>query len=94
VQLKIIKKYILVEFYNSTEHEVLTATSVYEIPISEIKTKENIHECYHDATLGLREAYEYAKKKLPLPDINFPSLPIEIYEKEIDTVFHLLNSRN
>ena len=94
VQLKITKKYILVEFYNSKEHEILAAMSVYEIPISEIKTRENIHECYNDATLGLSEAYEYAKTTLPLPDINFPSLPIEIYQKEIDRVFNLLNTRN
>ena len=94
VQLKITKKYILVEFYNSKEHEILTAMSVYEIPISEIKTRENIHDCYNDATLGLSEAYEYAKIKLPLPDINLHSLPIEIYQKEIDRVFHLLNTLN
>ena len=94
VNLKITKKYILAEFYNGKEHEVLTAISVYEIPISEIKTREDIHDCYNDATLGLREAYEYAKRSLPLPDINFPSLPIEVYQKEIDRVFHLLNARN
>ena len=94
VKLKITKQYTLVEFYNNTEHEVLTAMSVYEIPISEIKTRENIHECYNDATLGLCEAYEYAKKNLPLPDIKFPSLPIENYQKEIDRVFHLLHTLN
>lgn len=94
VKLKITKKYILVEFYNNREHEILSAISVYEVPVSEIKTGENIHEFYKDATLGLSEAYEYAKKKLPLPHINFPSLPIEIYQKEIDRVFHLLNTLN
>lgn len=94
VKLKITKKYTLVEFYNRTEHEVLAAMSVYEIPISEIKTRENIHECYNDATLGLSEAYEYAKKNLPLPNIKFPSLPIENYQKEIDRIFHLLNALN
>lgn len=94
VKLKITKQYTLVEFYNSKEHKVLVAMSVYEIPISEIKTRENVHECFNDATLGLSEAYEYAKKNLPLPDINFPSLPIENYQKEIDRVFHLLNALN
>jgi hypothetical protein len=94
VNLKITKKYILAEFYNGREHEILTAMSAYEIPISEIKTRENIYEVYNDATLGLSEAYEYAKKSLPLPDIGFPNLPIEIYQKEIDRVFHLLNTRN
>lgn len=94
LQLKITKKYILFELYNNREHEVLAAMSVYEIPISEIKTRENIHECYNDAKLGLSEAYEYAKKNLPLPDIKFPSLPIENYRKEIDRVFHLLATLN
>jgi hypothetical protein len=94
VKLKIIKKYILVEFYNGIKHEVLSATSVYEIPLTEIKTRENIHDCYNDATLGLIEAYEFAKKKLQLPDINFSFLPIELYKKEIDGVFYLLNTLN
>lgn len=94
LQLKITKKYILVEVYNRREHEVLTAISVYEIPMSEIKTRENIHECYNDATLGLREAYEFAKTNLPLPDINFTCLPIEVYQMEIDRVFSLLNTLN
>ncbi len=94
VKLKITKKYILVEFYNSIEHEVLSAMSAYEIPVTEIKTRENIHECFKDATLGLSEAYEFAKKKLPLPDIYFPSLPVELYKREIDGVFYLLNTLN
>lgn len=37
LNLQITKKYILVEFYNSKEHEVLTAVSVYEIPINILK---------------------------------------------------------
>lgn len=94
VKLKITKKYTLVEIYNSKEHEVLAAMSVYEIPLSEIKTRVNVYECFNDATLGLSEAYEYAKKNLPLPDIKFPSLPIENYKKEIDGVFYLLNTLN
>nr|WP_315149858.1 hypothetical protein [uncultured Flavobacterium sp.] len=94
VKLKITKKYTLVEFYNSKEHQILAAISVYEIPISEIKTREYIYEYFKDATLGLSEAYEYAKKKLPLPDINFPSLPLEIYHREIDGVFYLINTLN
>lgn len=94
VKLKITKKYILVEHYNSKEHEVLSAVSVYEIPINEIKSRENIYECYQDATLGLSEAYNYVKKQLPLPDIGFPYSPIDAYQKEIDGVFYLLNSLN
>jgi hypothetical protein len=94
VKLKITIKYILVEFYNRKEHEVLTAVSVYEIPINEIKSRENIYECYKDATLGLSEAYNYVKKQLPLPDISFPTASIETYQKEIDRVFYLLNTLN
>lgn len=94
VKLKITNKFILVEFYNSKEHEVLTAVSVYEIPLNDIKERENIYECYKDATTGLNEAYAYAKKKLPLPDIIFPTAPIETYQKEIDGVFYLLNTLN
>lgn len=94
MKLKITKKYILVEFYKGEEYEVLSSVSVYEVPITEIKTREDVHECFNDATLGLSEAYEYAKRKLPLPDINFPFLPIELYKREIDGVFYLLNTLN
>ncbi len=94
VKLKITIKYILVEFYNGKEHEVLTAVSVYEIPLNEIKSRENIYECYKDTTLGLSEAYNFVKKQLPLPDISFPPAPIETYQKEIDAVFYLLNTLN
>ncbi|SHH07128.1 hypothetical protein SAMN05443549_11512 [Flavobacterium fluvii] len=94
VKLKITKKYVLVEFYNGKEHEILTAMSIYEIPINEIKSREHIYECYKDATLGLNEAYKYVKAKLPLPDIIFPTMPIETYKKEIDGVFYLLNTLN
>jgi hypothetical protein len=94
VKLKITKKFILAEGYNSKEHEVLTAVSVYEIPINNIKSRESIYECYKDAVSGLNEAYSYAKKQLPLPDIIFPTPPIETYQKEIDRVFFLLNTLN
>ena len=94
VKLKITIKYILVEFYTNKEHEVLVAGSVYEIPINEIKLRENIYECYEDATLGLSEAYEYTKKQLPLPDINFRTAPIETYRQEIDGVFYLISTLN
>ena len=94
VNLKITKKYVLEEFYNSKEHEVLTAVSVYEIPITDIKVREDIYECYKDAISGLNEAYQFAKKTLPLPDITFPALPIETYKQEIDGVFYLLNTLN
>lgn len=94
VKLKITKKYVLVEFYNGKEHEVLTAVSVYEIPVNDIKDRETIYELYKDATSGLNEAYAFAKKQLPLPDIIFPNPPIETYHKEIDGVFYLINTLN
>ena len=94
MKLKITNKYILVEFYNNKEHEILTTISVYEIPLKNIETRETIYACFEDAVSGLNEAYEYAKKKLPLPDIFFPTPPIETYRKEIDGVFYLLNTLN
>lgn len=94
VILKITKKFILVEFYNGKEHEVLSAVSVYEIPVNNIKVRESIYECYKDAISGLNEAYAHVKKQLPLPDIIFPAPPIETYRKEIDSVFYLLSTRN
>ncbi len=62
VKLKITAKFILVEFYNSKVNEVLTAESVYEIPLNDINERENIYGCYKDATSGLNEAYAFAKK--------------------------------
>lgn len=94
LKLIITKKFILVEFYDRKEHEVLTAVSVYEIPVNKIKARESIYECYKDAISGLNEAYAYAKNQLPLPDIIFPTPPIETYQKEIDGVFYLLNTLN
>jgi hypothetical protein len=94
VKLKITNKFILVDFYDKKEHEVLTAVAVYEIPVSNIKVGENIYECYKDAISGLNEAFAFAKKKLPLPDITFPAPPIETYQKEIERVFYLINTLN
>lgn len=94
VVLKITKKLILVENYTNKEHEIFTAQSIYEIPASNIKMREDIYEFYKDATLGLSEAYQYAQKQIPLPNLSFPTPPIEIYQKEIDGVFYLLNTQN
>lgn len=94
VVLKITKKLIITETYISKEHEVFTAESIYEIPATDIKTRTDIYEVYKDATLGLSEAYHYVQKKMPLPTLSFPTQPIEIYQKEIDSVFYLLNTRN
>ncbi len=94
LQLKITKKLLLIETYLNKEHEILSMQSIYEIPINEIKNRENIYECFKDATLGLSEAYNFVKNQVDLPKILFPIPPIENYQREIDGVFYLLNSLN
>jgi len=94
VVLGITKAFILTDMSTNKEHEVLEAQSVYEIPINEIKTRDDVYEFYKDAILSLSEAYQYAQKQLPLPNLSFPPQPIETYKREIDRVFDLLNSRN
>ena len=94
VLLKITKKLILIESYSNKEHEVFTVQSVYEIPVNDIQTREDVYEFYKDASLSLGEAYEYVQKQMQLPALSFPTPPIETYHKEIDGVFHLLNTRN
>ena len=95
VILTITKKYILLDMSTNKDHEVLTAQSLYEIPVTEIKTRGDIYEFYKDATLSLNEAYQYARKQLPsLHNIILPTPPIENYQRETDRVFNLLNSRN
>jgi hypothetical protein len=95
VVLTITKKYILTDMSNNKRHEVLSVLSLYEIPSSEIKSREDVYEFYNDATVSLNEAYQDARKELPtLFNIVFPNQPIEGYQKEIDRVFNLLNSQN
>ena len=95
VLLTITNKYILTDVGNNTEHEVLSVQSIYEIPINVIKGRQDVYEFYKDATLSLKEAYQYAQTQLPtLHRILFPNQPIEKYQQEIDRVFNLLNSRN
>jgi hypothetical protein len=94
VLLKITKKFILIETYTDIKHDVFTVQSIYEIPINEIKTREDVYEFYKDATLGLSEAYNYAQKHIPIPNLSFLTQPIENYEKEIDGVFYLSNTLN
>lgn len=92
--LTISKKYILSEM-NNKQHEILAVTSDYEIPYKLIKTREDLYEFYIDATLSLNEAYQYVRAQMPaLPIITFPVQPLESYRREIDRVFHLLNSQN
>ena len=94
LQLKITKKLLLLETYLNIEHEILCMQSIYEIPIIEIKNRENIYDCYKDASLGLSEAYNFVKGKVELPKILFPVPSIENYQREIDGIFYLLNSLN
>jgi len=95
VVLDITKIYVLLDVGNNKHHEVLSVQSVYEIPMTEIKTRDDVYEFYKDATMNLNEAYQYAKKEMPgLPGIVFPIPPIEQYQPEIDRVFQLLDSRN
>lgn len=95
VELTITKKFVLTDMSSNVEHDVLSVKSDYEIPFSVIRNKEDVYEFYKDATLGLKEAYEYARTRLPeLPNIPFSNQPIENYKEEIDRVFALLNSQN
>lgn len=94
VVLKITKKLIISETYAKKEHEIFTAQSTYEIPTTDIKTREDVYEFYKDATLGISEAYQYVQKKMPLPHLLFQTPPIENYKIEIDGVFALLNSQS
>ncbi|MCU0417103.1 MAG: hypothetical protein MUE33_07945 [Cytophagaceae bacterium] len=94
IELIITKKFILIDIFNGKKNEVLTATSSYQIPIVDIKSKEYIYEFYKDAINGLNEGYEHAKKTLPVPEIKFPYLPIDNYENEFNRIFQLINSLN
>ena len=96
VVLTVITKYVLIEINSNKEHEILSVQCVYEMPPSEIKSREDIYEFYKDGILTLNEAYQFVKKtQFPtLPSISFPYQPIENYQKEIDRVFILLHSQN
>lgn len=95
LKLTITKKYVLTDMNTNKEHEILSIKSDYEIPFNLVKTREDVYEFYRDATLGLNEAYQYARTQLlGLPNISFPIQPIENYVREIDRVFSLLNSLN
>ena len=62
VVLQITKAFVLVDMFdNSKMHQVLAAGSVYEIPVNEIKTRNDVYEFYKDALLSLSEAHQYAK---------------------------------
>lgn len=94
IVLKITRAFILVESYTDKEYEVLKTQSVYEIPVNDIKIREDVYEFYKDTTLSLNDAYQHVQKQLPLPNLSFTTQPIETYEREIDNILDLLNSRN
>jgi hypothetical protein len=95
VVLKITNAFTLIDVFADKEYEVFKAQSVYEIPVNEIKTREDIYEFYKDATSGLSEAYQNVQKQMPLlPNRSFPTQPVKTFEKEIGGIFYLLISRN
>ncbi len=95
VVLSITNSYILTDMFTNKGHEVLKVQCVYEIPPSEIKSREDVYEFYKDAMLSLNEAYQAYRLQMPsLLNISFPNQPIENYKGEIDRVFNLLNSQN
>lgn len=94
ITLKLTTQLVITEFYTKKEHKVLTGQSIYGIPTFEIKTREDVYEFFKDATLVLKEAYQYVLKHQPLPDLSFPTNSIEAFQKEINGVFYLLNSQN
>ena len=67
VVFKITKTFVLTESYTKKEHKVFKAQSIYEIPVNEIKNREDVYEFYKDAALGISEAYHYAQGQIPLP---------------------------
>jgi hypothetical protein len=80
---------------SNKEHEALTVKSVYEIRTNEIKNRDDVYEFYKDAILSLNQVYQAFRTELPtLFNISLPTPPIGHYQREIDRVFNLLESRN
>lgn len=95
VELTITKIFVLTDVGANKHHEVLSVKSDYVVPINLLKSREDIFSIYTDAAQGLNEAYQYVRDQMPeLPNLHFPSQPIESYKKEIDRVFSLLSSQN
>jgi hypothetical protein len=94
IALKITVGFAIAEGYANNPHEVLKVECLYEIPVNEIKTGEDIYEFYKDATLTLSEAYKFAQSRIPLPDLSFSTQPMKTYESEIGGVLYLVNSQN
>lgn len=94
LDIKISKTFLLTDSYTKKEHEILKVQSVYEIPISEIISNEDLYELYKDASLNFQQAYQYAQSKIPLPSLNIEFEPIKNYEKEFKSIFIFISSLN
>ncbi len=54
VGLKITKAFELTEVDTQKRYEVFTTQSIYEIPTTDIKNREDVYEVYKDAQLALK----------------------------------------
>jgi len=75
--LRITKVLLLTENLTNNGHEVFKAPSVYEVPIKDLVTTEDLYEFYKDAELNINQAYHYAWTQIPLPAVQFPPEPME-----------------
>lgn len=95
VLLTITNSFMVYNVDNKSEHEVLSVQSNYEIPTTQINSREDVYAFYNDALFGLDEYYKYLQTQIPpLPSRAFPTQPMENYKLEIDRVFSLLISQN
>jgi hypothetical protein len=95
LHLNIVDQYVLIDMDTNRQYTVLAVQSLYQIPMIEVKSREDVYEFYKDAILAWNEVYRRAEGDMPtLPKAVFPTPPIEKFQNEIDRVFSLLNSRN
>lgn len=94
LQLKLTKGILITETDSKIEHKIFDLSIVYQIPISEIKTDDDLYEFYKDALLNLIQSYQYAQSLTSLPVFQFPLEPSEKFSKEYATIFHAINSLN
>ncbi len=92
--LSITKSFILTDD-NNKQYDVLSAESLYQVPCTELKSREVVSMFYNDAVAGLNEAYQYARAQMPdLVHMRFPTQPMEHYNAAIDRVLNLIDSQN
>ncbi|RZK76503.1 MAG: hypothetical protein EOO85_11190 [Pedobacter sp.] len=95
VALTITMQYTLLNVNAVKMYPVLATQSTYEIPATQIKTREDVYDFYKDSLSSLNEAYRNAQSQvLALSSRLFPNQPIEDFQREIDRVFSLLHSQN